>query len=118
MRMRDYGGFGDPKSPKNALLIETGQHWRASSVVVAKDVTARFLSESGIVEAADLPAGWNAATPPKQRVVEVTHAIATKRGNFKPARKFEGQEVVAKAGTVLGHDEGETVTTPTTIACW
>ena len=32
MRMRDYGGFGDPKSPKNALLIETGQHWRASSV--------------------------------------------------------------------------------------
>ena len=112
MRMRDYGGFGDPKSPKNALLIETGQHWRASSVVVAKDVTARFLAESGIVEAADLPAGWKQPTPPKQRVVEVTHAIATKRGNFKPARRFEGQEVIAKAGTVLGHDEGETVTTP------
>jgi predicted deacylase len=112
MRMRDYGGFGDPKSSKNALLIETGQHWRASSVVVAKDVTARFLAESGIVEAADLPAGWKQPTPPKQRVVEVTHAIATRRGNFKPARKFEGQEVVAKAGTVLGHDEGEAVTTP------
>ena len=42
----------------------------------------------------------------------MTHAIATKRGNFKPARKFEGQEVVAKAGTLLGHDEGEAVTTP------
>jgi predicted deacylase len=111
-RMRDYGGFGDPKSPKNALLIETGQHWRASSVVVAKDVTARFLAESGIVEAADLPAGWKQPTPPKQRVVEVTHAIATKRGNFKPARRFEGQEVIAKAGTVLGLDEGEAVTTP------
>ncbi len=39
-----------PKSPKNALLIETGQHWRASSVVVAKDVTARFLAVTGIVE--------------------------------------------------------------------
>ena len=63
MRMRDYGGFGDPKSPKNALLIETGQHWRASSVVVAKDVTARFLAETGIVEAADLPAGWKQPTP-------------------------------------------------------
>src|SRR4030081_1742579 len=49
---------GHAKSPKNALLIETGQHWRASSVVVAKDVTARFLAETGVVEAADLPAGW------------------------------------------------------------
>jgi len=54
MRMRDYGAFGDPKSDRTALLIETGQHWRASSVVVAKDVTHRFLTETGIVEAADL----------------------------------------------------------------
>jgi len=112
MRMRDYGGFGDPKSAKNALLIETGQHWRDSSVKVAKDVTWRFLAESGIVESADLPADWKQPTPAKQRVVEVTHAVATKRGNFKAVRKFEGQEVVAKAGTVLGHDEGEEITTP------
>jgi predicted deacylase len=112
MRMRDYGGFGDAKSPKNALLIETGQHWRASSVTVAKDVTARFLAETGVVEASDLPADWRQASPPSQRVTEVTHAIATKRGNFRPARTFEGQEVIAKAGTVLGHDDGEPVTTP------
>jgi len=63
MRMRDYGGFGDPKSAKNALLIETGQHWRASSVTVARDVTARFLAASGIVEPADLPADWQQPTP-------------------------------------------------------
>ena len=112
MRMRDYGGFGDPKSAKNALLIETGQHWRASSVTVAQDVTARFLVASGVVGPADLPADWKQPTPAKQRVVEVTHAIATKRGNFIPARQFEGQEVIAKAGTVLGHDDGEPVTTP------
>ncbi len=112
MRMRDYGGFGDAKSPKNALLIETGQHWRASSVTVAKDVTARFLAVSGVVEAGDLPADWKQPTPARQRVVEVTHAIATKRGNFTPARHFEGQEVIAKAGTLLGHDDGEPVTTP------
>jgi predicted deacylase len=112
MRMRDYGGFGDPKSPKNALLIETGQHWRNSSVVVAKDVTARFLVVSGVVEPGDLPPDWKQPAPARQRVVEVTHAIATKRGNFAPARHFEGQEVIAKAGTVLGHDDGEPVTTP------
>ena len=112
MRMRDYGGFGDPASPKNALLIETGQHWRASSVVVAKDVTARFLVETGILEEADLPAGWRQPTPAKQRIVEVTHAVATKRGNFTPAQRFEGQDVIPKAGTVLGHDDDEPVTTP------
>jgi predicted deacylase len=112
MRMRDYGGFGDPNSPKNALLIETGQHWRASSVVVAKDVTARFLVETGILEESDLPAGWRQPTPARQRVVEVTHAVATKRGNFTPAQRFEGQDVIAKAGTVLGHDDDEPVTTP------
>ncbi len=112
MRMRDYGGFGDPESPKNALLIETGQHWRASSVVVAKDVTARFLVETGILEEGDLPAGWRQPTTEKQRVVEVTHAIATKRGNFTAAQRFEGQDVIAKAGPVLGHDDDEPVTTP------
>ena len=112
MRMRDYGGFGDPTSPKNALLIETGQHWRASSVVVAKDVTARFLVETEVLEASDLPADWRQPDPGTQRVVEVTHAVATKRGNFTPARRFEGQDVIAKAGTVLGHDDGEPVTTP------
>jgi predicted deacylase len=112
MRMRDYGGFGDARSPKNALLIETGQHWRASSVVVAKDVAARFLAETGVVEASDLPSDWKQKSPPSQRVVEVTHAIATKRGNFKPARRFEGQELIPKGGTLLGHDDGEAVTTP------
>ena len=112
MRMRDYGAFGDPNSSRTALLIETGQHWRASSVRVAKDVTARFLVETGIVEEADLPSGWKQPTPAKQRVVQVTHAVATKRGNFASARRFEGQEVIAKAGTVLGHDDGEAVTTP------
>ena len=59
-----------------------------------------------------MPAGWKQPAPAKQRVVEVTHAIATKRGNFTPARRFEGQEVIAKGGTVLGHDDGEPVTTP------
>jgi predicted deacylase len=112
MRMRDYGGFGDPQSGKTALLIETGQHWRTSSVVVAKDVAHRFLTETGVVEASDLPADWKQPAPPSQRVVQVTHAIATKRGNFTPARRFEGQELIAKAGTVLGHDDGEPVTTP------
>lgn len=56
-RLRDYAGFGDPSSPKNALLIECGQHWETASVTVAKDSTLRFLTGAGIVDAADFPAG-------------------------------------------------------------
>jgi predicted deacylase len=52
MRMRDRGGFGDPASPKNALLIECGQHWQKSSVDVAIDTTLRFLKTTGVVDAA------------------------------------------------------------------
>jgi hypothetical protein len=75
-------------------------------------VAVRFLAESGIVDPGDLPIGWRQPSPSSQRVVEVTHAVATKRGNFKAARHFEGQEMIAKAGTVLGHDDDEPVTTP------
>ena len=45
-RMRDYAGFSDPDSSKNALLIECGQHWEAAAVDVARGVTARFLWKS------------------------------------------------------------------------
>ena len=49
LRMRDRGGFGDPASAKNALLIEAGQHWERSSVDVAIDTTLRFLQATGVV---------------------------------------------------------------------
>jgi predicted deacylase len=111
-RMRDFGGFGDPASPKVALLVETGQHWRASSVVVAKDVTARLLALTRIVEAEDLPSDWRQPPPPGQRVVEVTHAVATRRGNFRFIKRHSGQEVVARAGTLLGHDDDDPIVTP------
>lgn len=111
-RMRDHGGFGDTASPKAALLIETGQHWRVSSVVVAKDVTARFLEVSGIVDAADLPDGWRQPSPPSQRVVQVTHAVATRTGNFEFNQRYNGQDIIATAGTVLGRDDETPIVTP------
>ncbi|HUL56750.1 MAG TPA: M14 family metallopeptidase, partial [Usitatibacter sp.] len=38
-RMRDFGGFGDPASPKNALLVECGQHWERNAEHVAWQTT-------------------------------------------------------------------------------
>ena len=50
--MRDYGAFDDPASPKAALLIECGQHWRAPSAAIAIEATLRFLAAFDIDKAA------------------------------------------------------------------
>ena len=60
MRMVDRGGFGDPASPKRALLIECGQHWERAAAEVAIDALVRFLGLSGVADAG-LGAGEHAA---------------------------------------------------------
>jgi predicted deacylase len=111
-RMRDYEGFGDDTSEKNALLIECGQHWEASAVAVARDVTARFLLLSGIVDKNDLPSGWIAALPNEMLLVRVTDPVVAKSMDFRFADAFTGLETFDHAGTVIGWSDGEPVTTP------
>lgn len=111
-RMRDYEGFGDPASEKNALLIECGQHWEASAVTVAHDTTARFLLLSNVVDEADLPAGWLQPLPPHMRVVRVTEPVVAKSMDFRFAGEYTGLEVFPKAGAVIGWSDGEPVRTP------
>ncbi|WP_321898835.1 M14 family metallopeptidase [Paraburkholderia heleia] len=111
-RMRDYEGFGDPASAKNALLIECGQHWEASAVTVARDVTARFLLLPGVVDEADLPADWLQPLPPEMRVVRVTEPVVAKSMDFRFAGEYTGLEVFPKAGAVIGWSDGEPVVTP------
>ncbi len=110
-RMRDYGGFGDPTSAKNALLVECGQHGEAAAAKIAVGASLAFLRESGV-----LPAAFFAAHPPPppvaQRFVQVTHAVLIKTGCFEFVRRYTGMETVARAGTVIAHDGGEPVTTP------
>src|SRR5262249_48629082 len=48
-RMRDYAGFSDTGSPKNALLVECGQHWSRETVYVAKETALRFLIATGAI---------------------------------------------------------------------
>ncbi|MEM5424601.1 succinylglutamate desuccinylase/aspartoacylase domain-containing protein [Paraburkholderia ferrariae] len=111
-RMRDYEGFGDAASAKNALLIECGQHWEASAVSVARDVTARFLLLSGVVEQADLPADWLQPLPPEMRVVRVTEPVVAKSMDFRFAGDYTGLEVFPEAGAVIGWSDGAPVVTP------
>jgi predicted deacylase len=111
-RMRDYEGFGEAGSPKNALLVECGQHWERAAVAVARDVTARFLQVSGVVDAKDLPEDWILASPEVMHVVRVTEPVVATSMDFKFADAYTGLEIIPKAGTVIGWSEGKAVRTP------
>jgi predicted deacylase len=111
-RMRDYGDFGAPDSGKNALLVECGQHWEASSVTVARNVTARFLLMTGIVDTVDFPADWFTSDAEAITVVEVTAPVVANGPDFRFAGPYTGLETFAEAGTVIGWRDGEPVVTP------
>jgi predicted deacylase len=111
-RMRDYEGFGDPASAKNALLIECGQHWEAAAVTVARDTTARFLLLAGVVDKTDLPAGWFAPLPPVQHIVRVTQPVVATSMDFRFAAPYTGLEIFPEAGALIGWSNGEEVRTP------
>jgi predicted deacylase len=110
-RMRDYGGFGDPASPKNALLVECGQHGEASAARTALDASLAFLRESGIMADAFFDAHPAPARVP-QRFIQVTDAVTIGTGRFEFAQAFTGMETIARAGTVIAHDGGEPIVTP------
>ena len=112
LRMRDRGGFGDPNSPKNALLIEAGQHWEKSAVDVAIDTTLRFLKVTGVVDGSWADARLRLKPPARQRVVRVTQPITARSPNFRFSQPYKGLEVVEKAGTVLATDGDQVWRTP------
>src|SRR3546814_7543595 len=72
--MRDYEGFADPASPKNALLVECGQHWEAASALIAIHSALRFLLVNGVVDADWASQGLAGLDLPEQRFVEVTRS--------------------------------------------
>ena len=110
-RMRDYGGFGDPSSLKNALLVECGHHGERSAADVALGTALAFLRASGIIDPA-LFAAHPAPAPGPQRFIEVTHPITIKTANFAFDAPYTGMETIADAGTVIAHDGDEPVATP------
>jgi predicted deacylase len=113
-RMRDYGGFGDPASPRTALLIECGQHWERRAAEVAMDVTLRFLIALDVVTREDVAAlgGPEFDAHPRQRVIEVTDAVTITGDRFDFADDFRGLEVLGKKGALIGRDGGREVRTP------
>jgi succinylglutamate desuccinylase len=112
MRMRDFNGFSDPKSKKNALLVECGQHWEKSSEEVATETLIRFLNYSSI-----MPAGFGqeylSQSKNKQtmRFFKVGMAVTIKTDKFVFSKNWQGFDHLAK-GTLIGTDGDEPVIAP------
>jgi predicted deacylase len=114
-RMRDYAGFGDAKSAKNALLIECGQHWERKAASVAWTGSWRFLQVTGAVTETEALAAtvWDSAPlPATTQVVRVTEAVVARSAEFRFARNFAGMERVAKAGDLIAMDGADEVRAP------
>lgn len=111
-RLRDYGAFGDPASPRFALLIETGQHWEHAALAVAKDYCMRFLRLCDNIDDDQVPDGWLQPLPPQQTVIKVTAPVVASGADFRFAGQYTGLEQFADAGSVIGWDQGRPVLTP------
>lgn len=111
-RLRDYEAFNDPTSPRNALLIETGQHFSERSRCVALDTAARFLLTTGTVLREDVAWCLLDSEPVPQRFLEVTEPVVASSMDFEFVDDFRGLELIEKAGTVIARDAGREVVTP------
>ena len=117
-RMRDYGRFGLPDEQagdSRSLLLECGWHGDLSSRAVAQDQCLRFLQASGGVDAHELAhrlPGWRLPDAPRQWALQVTGGVVASSERFAFHQPFAGLEVIAQAGTVIGDNDGQPVTTP------
>jgi predicted deacylase len=110
-RMRDYGGFGDPESERNALLVECGQHWERNAERVAWQATWRFLRSTGVIPA-EKAATEIAEPAAPQKLIRVTEAVIASTPAFRFARSFTGMEVVPRQGDVIAWDGEAPVRAP------
>jgi hypothetical protein len=118
VRLRDFGRFGWPDAAAGdtrSLLAECGLHADPASRDVAQDLCARFLVEAGVLteaEATQALPGWRQADAAPQDVLEVTGAVVARSERFRFHAPYRGLETIARAGTVIGHNDGEPVVTP------
>jgi succinylglutamate desuccinylase len=112
VRMRDFADFGDPASPRNAALVECGQHWEADAADVAKDCTVEFLRVSGVM-APEFGDDYLATRPakPELRLYEVVCPVTIETTDFRFAQDWRGFEHLPK-GTLIGHDGPTEVRAP------
>ncbi len=111
-RMREYEGFSDPGSKKNALLIECGQNWAKSSADLAITASWRFLMILGLISEENALAHLKTESPSDQRIIKVSEPYTIRSNEFRFKEHYLGLEEISSAGTVIAHDGGIEVRTP------
>ena len=111
-RMREYEGFSDPESNKNALLIECGQNWEQRSADLAITASWRFLMMLGLVSEEN--AADHLITEPQieQRIIKVSGPYTIRNNDFSFKEPYLGLEEIPTAGTVIANDGEIEVKTP------
>jgi predicted deacylase len=111
-RMRDFAGFGDPASGKNALLVECGQHWEHRAADVAWQTVWRFLRETGCVDATTAASHIDQPPAPPTRVVRITDALVASTTDYQFREGTKGLDIIERKGDVFAWDGGLPVTAP------
>jgi predicted deacylase len=109
-RLRDYSFFDDPHDPRNALLVECGQHWEAAAPEVARQAVLRFLQHFGMLE--DALERELTPKPARQHFIEVTTTVTIATDDFRFTRPVRGLQTIRDAGTVYATDGGTPISTP------
>lgn len=117
-RMRDFGRFGlpDPQAgDTRSLLVECGFHGDTASLDVARDLSARFLLEAQVLDAqtvSEALTGWLRPDAAHQWTLRVTGGVTARSNRFRFLHTFDDLQLIPKAGTPIGDNDGEAVTTP------
>ena len=111
-RLRDYIQFDDPLDPRNALLVECGQHWEAASPIVAQQVMLRFLQHFGMLDRAFIDAHVDTGDLPPQRTIAITDVVTIETNAFAFAGPVTGMMSIARRGTLIARDGEREIRTP------
>ncbi len=107
-RLRD---FGDPASPRSALLVECGHHFAVASIGVAWETVRRFLDHLGMLPPS-WAEGWERTPWVPQQVLRVTEAVTVATAAFEFTTSYRSMECVPHAGIVIARDGAREIRTP------
>jgi len=111
-RLRDYAQFDDPLDPRNALLVECGQHWEAAAPIVAQQVMLRFLQHFGMLDSAFVDAHVDTGDLPPQRTIAITDVVTIETNAFAFAEAVTGMMSIVRRGTLIARDGEREIRTP------
>jgi predicted deacylase len=104
-RLIDYPRFTHSMNEAACVLVEAGQHWQEPTVAQMQETIAAVLRHSGLRDA-------TLAHRPPPRFAEVTELVTAMTDRFQFVRRFRGGEIIARRGTLIGHDGGREIRTP------